>query len=569
MPVRMAQLFGPLREDGVTHFRLFAPSMKTVALEVAGRAPIAMWRRDDGFHEAVADAAPGSRYRFVVQGRAVPDPASRGQSGGVHGWSIVPGSESYVWKQGSWLGRPWVESVIYELHVGLAGGFSATEAMLEPLADTGFSAIELMPIAAFPGTRNWGYDGVLPFAPAEAYGSADQLKSLIDRAHALDLMVYLDVVYNHFGPDGNYLSRYVPEFFRKDTQTPWGAAIDFRRPEVRRFFIENALSWINDFRFDGLRLDAVHAIAPNDWLAELASEVRAGIRPDRHVHLVLENDNNDTDLLRQGFDAQWNDDFHHVLHVLLTGESQGYYKDHTDHPSERLARVLKDGFDYQGQHSTHRSRARGLPSGDLAPTSFVSFLQNHDQIGNRAFGERLTTLADNGTLRAAIALLLLAPQIPLVFMGEEIGSESPFFYFTDHDPTLADAVRKGRAREFGFDSLARIPDPNAIETFKASQPSKSALQSGEWRKLFRDLLRIRREQIVVRLRNARAISAEAVSPAAVLARWRLADGAGLTIASNLGSSDACAELPTSSPIWGEATDRRIPARATIAWLDRA
>jgi len=341
------------------------------------------------------------------------------------------------------------------------------------LRDLGFTAIELMPVAAFPGTRNWGYDGVLPFAPAEAYGTPDELKALIDRAHELGLMMMLDVVYNHFGPDGNYLSAYAPEFFRDEVHTPWGAAIDFRCHAVRRFFIENALYWIREFRFDGLRLDAVHAIEPKDFLVDLAREVRAST-PGRHTHLVLENDANDAELLRDGFDGQWNDDFHHTVHVLLTGEGFGYYRDHVHDPAKRLARVLAEGFDYQGQTSQHRARARGSRSCDLSPASFVSFLQNHDQVGNRAGGERLIDLADEDALRAAIALLLLAPQIPLVFMGEEIGTRAPFLFFTDHGPRLAQAVREGRAREFAFETHKEMPDPNAIETFLASQPENDA-----------------------------------------------------------------------------------------------
>ena len=564
-----AQLFGPLCEGGATRFRLFAPSIDNVALEIEGRRPVGMQRHDDGFHETIADGAPGARYHFLVRNRAVPDPASRCQSGGVHGWSIVPDTCSYSWKHDAWSGMSWEKSIFYELHVGLAGGFSGTKTKLASLRETGFTAIELMPIAAFPGARNWGYDGVLPFAPAETYGSPDELKALVDHAHGLGLMVFLDVVYNHFGPEGNYLPSYAPEFFRSDLHTPWGAAIDFRRPQVRRFFIENALYWLEEFRFDGLRLDAVHAIATRDWLLELARAVHSGIAPGRKVHLVLENDSNDAELLNHGFDAQWNDDFHHALHVLLTGEHRGYYIDHADQPAARLARVLRDGFDYQAEYSRHRGKARGSSSSELQPTSFVSFLQNHDQIGNRLYGERLTTLADKRALKAATALLLLSPQIPLVFMGEEIGSESPFLFFTDHPQHLADAVRKGRAREFGFDATSRVPDPNAIDSFEASRPETNAPEDAEWERLYRELLRIRRDEIVVRLKNARATAAEAVSDSTVLARWRMEDGAVLTIATNLGSIDVRAQLPQVRPIWGNTVRDNIPARSTIAWLEPA
>jgi len=270
---------------------------------------------------------------------------------------------------------------------------------------------------------------------------------LVDAAHGLGLMIFLDVVYNHFGPDGNYLGAYAPAFFRNDRHTPWGSAIDFGRREVRRFFTENALYWLMEYRFDGLRLDAVHAIGAPDWLDELAAEVRATVEPGRHVHLVLEHDGNAAHHLRNGFDAQWNDDAHHVLHVLLTGEADGYYADYADRPAERLARCLAEGFAYQGEPSAYRKgELRGAPSADLPPTAFVLFLQNHDQIGNRPFGDRLTTHAQAEAIEAAVALQLLCPQIPLIFMGEEGASTTPFLYFTDHHGELARAVREGRRR---------------------------------------------------------------------------------------------------------------------------
>jgi maltooligosyltrehalose trehalohydrolase len=568
MNARRRTLFGPLRENGIMRFRLYAPSLRDAFLELEGREPIALSRSVDGFHSVAADARPGARYRFLVRNRPVPDPASRLQSGGVHGWSVVT-DDTYEWRTGGWKGRPWEETVLYELHAGLCGGFAGVADRLEHLRDLGFTAIELMPIAAFPGARNWGYDGVLPFAPSEAYGTPDELKALVDRAHALGLMMFLDVVYNHFGPDGNYLSTYAPEFFRKDMQTPWGAAIDFRNETVQRFFIENAHHWIEEFRFDGLRFDAVHAIEPSDWLADLAQEIRQDLPVDRYVHLVLENDANDSTLLRHGFDAQWDDDFHHAMHVLLTREKSGYYADYAVAPAEHLARILKEGFAYQGEVSAHKGAARGLPSADLAPTSFVSFLQNHDQIGNRALGERLTVLADERALKAAIALELLAPQIPLIFIGEEIGSCAPFLYFTDHGPRLAKAVREGRAREFGFSADGELPDPNAFSTFDESRPENNAPHRTEWEQLYRDLLRVRFTYVVPRLQGAHALHATAFQDAAVVALWRMGDGTTLTIAANLGAAAVEAKVPCDVPIWGKMDGSTVPAFTTVVWLEHA
>ncbi|HEX4504857.1 MAG TPA: malto-oligosyltrehalose trehalohydrolase, partial [Alphaproteobacteria bacterium] len=464
--------FGPAVRQDATHFSLWAPGAHGVTLEIEGHAPLAMAPQAGGWHEAEAPAGPGARYRFrLPDGTLVPDPASRFQPDDVHGPSLVTDPDAYDWQCVSWLGRPWEEAVIYELHAGVMGGYAGVARRLPALARMGITAIELMPIAEVPGMRNWGYDGVLPFAPESSYGTPGELKALIDEAHALGLMVILDVVYNHFGPDGNWLPSYAPTFFREDLHTPWGAGIDFQREEVRRFFIENALYWLGDFRIDGLRLDAVHAISEPDWIDEMASEVRAAF-PDRQIHLVLENEGNVAEHMRRDVNAQWNDDFHNVMHVLLTGESQAYYQDFAAEPAEKLARALAQGFIYQGEPSPHHNGApRGNASADLPPTAFVTFLQNHDQIGNRALGERLTKLADPASLRAATALLLLCPQIPLIFMGDELGSTAPFLFFTDFHGDLADAVREGRRREFAkfpaFSDPAqreKIPDPNARST---------------------------------------------------------------------------------------------------------
>jgi maltooligosyltrehalose trehalohydrolase len=570
--------------DGRTRFRLWAPAQRAVTVDVENLGPVPMGRSDDGWFTADAPCGAGTRYRYRLDdGRLVPDPASRAQMNDVHGPSVVVDSASYRWRHAEWSGRPWQEAVIYELHAGVLGGFRGVERELPRLAALGVSAVELMPVAAFPGRRNWAYDGVLPFAPAASYGSPDDLKALIDSAHGHGLMMLLDVVYNHFGPDGNYLAAYAPQFFREDISTPWGPAIDFRRPEVRRFFTENALYWLMEFHFDGLRLDAVHAISPADWLDEMAAEVRATVERGRHVHLVLEHDGNAASHLAGDFDAQWNDDGHHALHVLLTGEHDGYYADYADDPAGRLARVLAEGFAYQGEPSRHRGgKPRGMPSRHLPPTAFVLFLQNHDQIGNRALGERLTVLANPAALEAAIALVLLCPQIPLVFMGEEVASRSPFLFFTDHNKELAAAVREGRRREFtSFASfLARqgdtLPDPNAIETFERSIPQPDSERGQAREELYRKLLALRRAELMPRLDGARALDAKAIGPAAVLARWRMNDGAVLTLAANLGQAPVNAPPPAGRVLFESAAGAAkslqagsLAPRTTVALLEPA
>jgi maltooligosyltrehalose trehalohydrolase len=532
-------------ESGVTRFRLWAPSAPGgLALEVEGHPPIALRPDADGYVQADVDCAPGARYRYRLDaGTAVPDPASRLQDGDVHGDSIVVAPDAYPWRHAEWTGRSWEDSVIYETHAGLEGGYAGLEARLPELAALGVTLLELMPIADFPGPRNWGYDGVLPYAPDTAYGTPEALKRLIDAAHGLGMGVMLDVVYNHFGPDGNYLSRYAAPFFRQDIRTPWGDAIDFRQPAVSRFFKDNAVYWLTEYRFDGLRLDAVHAIAGHEWLHELARDVRRRVPPERRVHLVVENDDNRASLLSGDYDAQWNDDAHHVLHHLLTGETQGYYADYADQPAQALARCLAEGWLYQGQRSRYRGgQPRGEPSGGLPPTAFVLFLQNHDQTGNRALGERLAGLVDEpARLRAAVALQLLAPQIPLIFMGEERGSRTPFLYFTSHaDPALAEAVRAGRQREFsGFASFsaqdaAALPDPNDPATYQASRPTADGADAQAWMRDYAALLQLRTRLIAPRLAGAGSLGASAIGTHAVFARWELAGGARLSVYANLG-----------------------------------
>ncbi|GLI24304.1 maltooligosyltrehalose trehalohydrolase [Xanthobacter flavus] len=570
--------FGPILTPNGTLFRLWAPGAEAIDLELATGVRLAMAPRAGGWFEAEAPVGPGALYRFRLKdGTAVPDPASRAQAGDVHGFSIVADPGAYRWRT-AWAGRPWHEAVILEVHAGLCGGFKGVAERIPAWAALGITAVELMPVAAFPGTRNWGYDGVLPFAPAAIYGTPEELKALIDTAHAHGVMMLLDVVYNHFGPDGNYLGLYAPDFFHPEKTTPWGPAVAFDRPEVSRFFLENALMWIEDFRFDGLRLDAVHAILPPQALAALGHAIRARLPADRPVHLVLENEHNDAALLPRPFDAQWNDDIHHCLHVLLTGEGEAYYGDFADAPARRLARCLSEGFAYQGEAAPNLGRPRGTPSAHLRPTAFVAFAQNHDQIGNRAFGERLLALADADGVRAALALVLLAPQIPMLFMGEEMGARTPFLFFTDHAEGLADLVREGRRAEFdrfsAFSDPARratIPDPNAQATFTTSIPVPPP-DADEWRDFVEDMIAARHTHVVPRLAGAASLGALAVSDHAVVARWRMGDGAVLTLAANFGGETCPADLPAALHLLvssGAVEDFAIPPRATLAFLEGA
>ena len=466
-------------------FRLWAPAARRVDLLLDKPHPLR--RGEDGWFVAdIPGAKAGTRYKFRIDDEIdVPDPASAFQPEDVFGPSELIDHSSYRWRASHWRGLPWHETVLLEAHVGAftkEGTYRAMIGKLDHLAATGITALELLPLADFAGSRNWGYDGVLWYAPDSAYGRPDDLKALIDEAHRRGLMVFLDVVYNHFGPEGNYLGRYAPQFFT-EAQTPWGPAIDYRVREVRAFAIENALYWLRDYRFDGLRLDAVNTIfEPGEIsvLHDLSVAVgQLAAETGRHIHLVLENGDNRASLLdpaqdppRGKYRAQWNDDYHHAWHVLLTGETQGYYRDYQRSPLSDIARALGSGFVYQGEASEHRGgQPRGEPSGTLAPTAFVNFLQNHDQIGNRALGDRLEGLAAPEAIEAALAITLLAPAIPMLFMGEEWGSKTPFPFFCDFKGGLADAVRKGRLSEYAWayaEIRNEVPDPLDASTFRSA-----------------------------------------------------------------------------------------------------
>ena len=573
------RLGATFREGGTT-FRFWAPAAGAIGLEFRDGETLPMEPGEGGWFELTVPAEAGARYRYALpDGLKVPDPASRFQDGDVHGWSVLVDPRAYAWKETGWTGRPWRETVVYELHAGCMGGFSGVADALPRLAELGVTAVQLMPIADFPGARNWGYDGVLPYAPDAAYGTPNELKALVDTAHGLGLMVFLDVVYNHFGPDGNYIGAYAPDAFREDLHTPWGGAIDFRRSEVRGYFTDNVLYWLVEYRLDGLRLDAVHAISEADWIEEMAAAVRAHpALAGREVHLILENERNEPSHLAGDVDAQWNDDFHHVVHVALTGEHEGYYGDFVEDLSGKLARTLKDGFVYQGEPmACLDGEPRGRPSGHLPPKAFISFIQNHDQIGNRAFGDRLTTLAPPEAVEAATALMLLCPQIPMLFMGEEVASETPFLFFTDHQGELADAVREGRRKEFAkFAAFAgaEVPDPNAEKTFTDSIPQPHPDRDLARFALLRALLALRASEIASR--EARPeVDAEALGPKAARAVYAFEDGAKLTLVVNLGA-DEIAVAPVEGPVLFEqspgAADAlrggRLPGFTTIALMER-
>lgn len=571
--------------DGVI-FALWAPAAKTVDVILDGGIHTMVRSGDGWFSRDVPGPRAGALYKFRIDGELdVPDPASQFQPHDVAGPSEVIDHNSYKWRANDWRGRPWEEAVFVETHVGTftpQGSYRAMIDKLDHLVATGFTVLELMPLADFSGSRNWGYDGVLWYAPDSIYGRPDDLKALIDEAHLRGLMVFLDVVYNHFGPEGNYLARYAPTFF-SDSQTPWGNAIDYRIPEVRQFAIQNALHWLDNYRFDGLRLDAVHAIVdPTNvhLLQELSEAVgEYAKRTNRYIHLVLENDDNRAALLDPATDpslgkyrAQWNDDYHHAWHVLLTGETVGYYSDYPK-PGENIARMLGSGFAYQGESSAHRGGAlRGEPSGTLPPTAFVNFLQNHDQIGNRALGDRLQSTVTAPALEAALAITLLAPMPPLMFMGEEWGATSPFPFFCDFEGELAEAIRQGRRREFSsaYEKHGdEIPDPLTEATFKSAQLDWNNLKTSQAQnrlKLVRDLFTVRRTEILPHLTRSRFDHAHLNDDGLLVVRWQMGDNQSLTLTANISDRVAEAEpLQTNErDIWGEASAGTV-APWTVIW----
>ncbi|AWH53635.1 malto-oligosyltrehalose trehalohydrolase [Stenotrophomonas sp. ESTM1D_MKCIP4_1] len=558
--------------DGAVDFQLWAPDAEQIEL-VLGESARPMRRQADGLHWLRAPAAHGDRYRFrLPDGAEVPDPASRWQPDGIEGPSAVLSADVYDWQTQGWSGVPWQDMVIYEVHVEAAGGFAALTEQLPMLAATGITAIELMPVAQFPGTRNWGYDGVFPYAPAQAYGGPEALKRFVDAAHAAGLAVLLDVVYNHFGPQGNHLAQYARRFFHLGRSTPWGEAIDFEQRYVQRFFIDNALMWLQEYRIDGLRLDAVHAIDDDRFLQQFSDAIRAEVP---HAHLMLENERNQARWLRGAYQAQWNDDFHNALHVLLTGEHEGYYAAYAGRAEALFARCLAEGFAWQGEPDLH-GRPRGEPSADVPPARFIVFAQNHDQVGNRAFGERLNQLLGPEALRIATALTVLTPMVPLLFMGEPWQARSPFLFFTDYQAPLDEAVREGRRREFaGFNafadaaSRARIPDPNDPATLEASRvppPDDGSDWQGALAWL-RDLLALRKRYLQPGLEQARSLGAKVLGQGAVQAGWQLPAGQ-WWIAFNTGREAVAHSLPDGEPLLRLPTGEMLQAGGglQLRWL---
>ena len=570
-----------VQPEGGVRFRLWAPasSAVSVALEVREKIlPLTML--PEGWHELVTrEAEPGTRYRFVLpDGTRVPDPASRFQPEDVHGPSEVIDPAAYAWRDVAWRGRAWSEAVLYELHLGTfteAGTFLAAIEKLDHLVRLGVTAIQIMPVADFAGGRNWGYDGVLLFAPDSSYGRPEDFKALVDAAHARGLMVLLDVVYNHFGPDGNFLSLYAPQTFTSHHKTPWGDAVNYDdegSANVREFVLHNTLYWLQEFHLDGLRFDAVHQIkddSPQHLLDAIAERIRS-IDFGRPIHLVLENEKNQASRLQRNpqgepihYTAQWNDDMHHVLHTAATLEDHAYYHDYAE-DTGKLGRALAEGFAFQGERMDCIDCTRGEPSAQLPPGAFVAFMQNHDQIGNRAFGERINAIASPQAVHAIAAIYLLLPQTPMLFMGEEWGSSQPFPFFCDFEGELGELVRKGRREEFAsfpeFQDPAqreRIPDPQAESTFLSGKLDwKQAAQDvhAEWIDWYKRILTVRRERIVPLLPRivGHAGSYAVLGKGAVIVRWKVGPAAGLTLAANL-SDDSVQGFPLDSgtTLWHE------------------
>ncbi|MBY5583117.1 malto-oligosyltrehalose trehalohydrolase [Rhizobium leguminosarum] len=549
--------FGPVFTAEGILYRLWAPLHESVSLKLEGAPPRPMQASEGGWHRCtVPEADVGTLYRFVLpDGSEVPDPASRFQPQDAHGPSEVVDLSFYRWKTSDWTGRPWEEMVIYEMHIGCftpEGTFKAAIERLDHLRGLGVTALQIMPLSEFPGRYSWGYDGVLPYAPDSSYGRPEDFMALVDAAHQRGISVFLDVVYNHFGPDGNYIPAYAP-LFTDHHKTPWGNGINYDgdgSEVIREFIIENAIYWITEFRLDGFRFDAVHAIKDDSaehLIHALARRVRAAAA-NRQVHLIVENEENDSDLLQRDkngkvklFTAQWNDDVHHVLHITATGETFGYYADYAG-DAGKLGRALAEGFVFQGEHMPYRGASRGRPSAHLPPTAFISFIQNHDQIGNRALGDRVLASSPADVGKAVAAIYLLAPEIPMLFMGEEWGAREPFPFFCDFDEDLNEKVRKGRREELsrlpGFDADDLL-DPTAPSTFAAAKLDWSKRTSSEVLEFYRTLLDLRHRRIVPLLKGAGAGNAVYRSAGSALAvDWTLAQNRHLHLHANLGAEAA-------------------------------
>lgn len=567
--------FGAEVRNGGTRFKIWAPKCRHLKLRIKGRRSLLdMESMGDGWHRLDVDGVKaGARYKYILpDGSEIPDPASRYQPDDVHGFSEVVDSNAFKWTDMDWTGRPWEEAIIYELHVGTfteGGSFQAAIDKLDHLVELGITAVQLMPIADFYGKFNWGYDGAMWFAPDASYGRPEDLKAFIDVAHRKSLMVFLDVVYNHFGPHGNYLPAIAPIFTKKH-KSPWGEAINYDGPGasvVRELVVDNAIYWVTEFNFDGLRFDAVHTIAddgPSHILELLAARIRAA-RPHRHTHLIVENSENQELWLRRNsgltpvhYTAQWNDDVHHLLHSAATGENTGYYADfdNLEERSDKLARALSEGFAYQGEVKPHEGMKRGEPSVGLPATAFVAYMQDHDQIGNRVKGDRINKLANDDAVKAVTAIYLLSPQIPMLFMGEEWASKRPFPFFSDVPPEFRDVVRKGRQEELKSTAEHEDPskpeveeavDPTSAKTFASAKLDWESVESAPhagWLQHYRALIDVRRMEIIPRLGGIEGFASqyEVIGPKAVLITWRMGDGSMLRLYANL-DDDAQGDVP--------------------------
>lgn len=552
-------------------FRLWAPLAKAVSLKIYDlERVVPMIALTRGWYEVeVEEALPGMRYRFVLEnGQEVPDPASRFQPEDLDGPSEIIDPRSYSWQDAGWRGRPWEETIIYELHIGTftpQGTFRAAIDKLDALVDLGITALELMPIADFPGRWNWGYDGAHLFSPDSSYGRPEDLKALVDAAHRRGLSVFLDVVYNHFGPKGNYLQVYTP-LMNGQHETPWGPAVNYDSEgsaAIRDYVFANARYWLNEYRFDGLRFDAVHEIrdyGPRHMLQDLAEQIRAST-DGRFIHLIAENSDNQAGWLKRRedgapwlYDAQWSDDIHHSLHNAITGESFWYYADFNNR-IDLVGRALAEGLSWQGEYLEHEAREKGEPSAFLPATAFVSYAQNHDQSGNRPFGERISHLVPPSCARLWAAIYLLSPQIPMLFMGEEWGAGQPFLFFSDVGEDLAEGIREGREKELATfpqrGDQGVPPDPMAEETFRACKLNWDDRDEGEHARflsLYRRLIALRRKEIVPRLAGMAGNSGryDLLGNRTLRVTWLLGDGSELSLVANLSS-----EPFDGINVWGE------------------
>ncbi|MCK6746526.1 malto-oligosyltrehalose trehalohydrolase [Enterobacter cloacae] len=572
----------------VVRFRVWAEGQQQLTLRLAER-DLSMTAVGNGWFQIdVPGVTHGTEYQFVLQdGMAVPDPASRAQKGDVNGPSVVIDPGRYQPINPDWAGRPWEETVIYELHIGTftpQGTFRAAIDKLPYLAELGITQLEVMPVSQFGGSRGWGYDGVLLYAPHSAYGTPEDFHAFIDAAHGLGLSVVLDIVLNHFGPEGNYLPLLSPAFFDAQRMTPWGNGIAYEREPVRHYILDAPLFWLTEYRLDGLRFDAIDQIkdtASKHILQQIAETIREAL-PDRHIHLTTEDSRNviflhprDEKGATPLFTAEWNDDFHNAAHVFATGETHAYYQDFAFEPEKKFARALAEGFVYQGEVSLQTRHSRGVECHTQPPTFFVDFIQNHDQTGNRAQGERLITLAGADKTRVLLAALLLSPHIPLLFMGEEYGETNPFLFFTDFHGDLAKAVREGRAKEFtghsGHDG--DVPDPNDEQTFARSKldwHNVTTAQGKSWLRFTRSLLVLRHRYLVPLLRPGGTVEGKIVktAPGMVAVSWSFPTGT-LSLALNIGNKpvDVPALAGETLFSWPEAAEVLVPNSIVVRFAD--